>query len=80
MPKRVRRPKDGAAKRRRGPRGGKTTMTEAGLVRKTVYFTPEEWEAVRLAAYERDVAFSHIVQEAVRAALIATRKKEESSR
>jgi predicted DNA-binding protein (UPF0251 family) len=55
-------------------------MTEAGLVRKTVYFTPEEWEAIRLAAYERDVAFSHVVQEAVRAALVFTRKKEESSR
>lgn len=54
-------------------------MTEAGLVRKTVYFTPAEWEAIRRAAYERDVAYSHVVQQAVRAALMAKFSKEESS-
>ena len=29
-----------------GPRGGTTTMTEAGLVRKTVYSTPAKGEAI----------------------------------
>lgn len=42
-------------------------MTEAGLVRKTVYSTLAKGEAIRLAAREQDVVYSHLVQQAVRA-------------
>ena len=55
----------------RGPRGGTTTITDAGLVRKTVYFTRAEWEAVRRAAYEQDVSYSHVIQAAVRQSLLS---------
>ena len=44
-------------------------MTTAGLVRKTVYFDPEEWEAIRREAYKGDVAYTEIVRRAVRRAL-----------
>ena len=33
-----------------GPIGGGTTVTTAGLVRKTVYYDPEEWDAIRREA------------------------------
>ena len=36
------------------PRGGKTTVTSQGLHRKTVYFSDDEWKAVRARAYEED--------------------------
>jgi hypothetical protein len=52
-----------------GPRGGATTVTTAGLVRKTVYFDPEEWDAIRREAYEGDLAYTEIVRRAVRRAL-----------
>ena len=52
-----------------GPRGGATTVTDAGLVRKTVYFDPEEWDAIRREAYKGDLAYTEIVRRAVRRAL-----------
>lgn len=52
-----------------GPRGGATTVTDAGLVRKTVYFDPEEWEAIRREAYKGEMAYTDIVRRAVRRAL-----------
>lgn len=70
MAKRVTRPTVSTSKQQR-PRGGRTTMTEAGLVRKTVYFTPQEWQAIRLAAFEQNVAYSHVIQGVVRKALMA---------
>jgi hypothetical protein len=51
------------------PRGGTTTVTGAGLARKTVYFSPEEWEAIRREAFETGAAYSDIVRQAVRRAL-----------
>ena len=49
-----------------GPRGGKTTMTETGLVRKTIYFHVDEAESLRLKAFEDRRTESEIVREALR--------------
>jgi hypothetical protein len=51
---------------KRGPRGGKTTVTARGLVRTVVYLHPDERKALKLAAVERDVAASEIMREALR--------------
>jgi hypothetical protein len=47
----------------------KTTRTAAGLHRKTVYFSEAEWEAIRLAAYQRDCPYTDVVRDAVRRVL-----------
>jgi hypothetical protein len=52
-----------------GPRGGATTVTTAGLVRKTVYFDPDEWRAIRREGLEKDLSCTEIVRRAVRRAL-----------
>jgi hypothetical protein len=44
----------------------KTTITSAGLHRKTVYFSDAEWVAIRRAAFEQDCAYTDVVREAVR--------------
>jgi hypothetical protein len=49
--------------------GGSTTMTGPGLVRKTVYFSPEEWAAIRRRSYETGEPYTGIVRRAVRRAL-----------
>ncbi|MGH6692486.1 MAG: ribbon-helix-helix protein, CopG family [Gammaproteobacteria bacterium] len=55
-----------AAKERIGPRGGKTTRTKTGAVRKTLWLGPQEAAALaRLAAKERR-AETEIVREALR--------------
>jgi hypothetical protein len=51
---------------KKGPRGGKTTVTARGLVRTVVYLHPDERKALKLAAVERDVAASEIMREALR--------------
>jgi hypothetical protein len=43
-----------------------STVTPGGLLRKTVYFTREEWQAIRQRAFEEDRAYTDIVREAVR--------------
>jgi hypothetical protein len=49
-----------------GPRGGKTTVTDSGLVRKTIYFHADEAEALRVKAFENRRSESEIVRDAVR--------------
>lgn len=44
----------------------KTTVTPGGLLRKTVYFGSEEWEAIRAQAYREEQNYSDIVRRAVR--------------
>lgn len=57
-------------KEKRGPRGGESTVYESGLLRKTCYFYPEEWQAIREAAFKREGAsYADIIREAVRAYL-----------
>jgi hypothetical protein len=52
-----------------GPRGGTTTLTAGGLLKKTLYFDPEEWAALRKKSYEEDRPISEILRELVRSAL-----------
>ena len=44
----------------------KTTVTPGGLLRKTVYFTEEEWHAIRACSYREDINYSDVVRRAVR--------------
>lgn len=48
-----------------GPRGGKTTRHESGLVRKVYYLYEPEAEAIRRIAFERHVTESEVLREAV---------------
>lgn len=41
-------------------------MTTGGMFRKTVYFSPQEWEAIRREAFLQDRAYTDIVRDAVR--------------
>jgi hypothetical protein len=43
-----------------------STVTPGGLLRKTVYFSQAEWQAIRRKAFEEDRAYTDIVREAVR--------------
>ena len=52
-----------------GPRGGTTTVTKSGLIRFVVYLHADERQALRRAAFEREVSASEIVREALRAYL-----------
>ncbi len=65
--KRKARPK---ARRMIGPLGGTSTIqsySQAGvLMRKTAYFSPEEWEAIQAAKRDTGDAASEIIRRAVR--------------
>jgi hypothetical protein len=56
-------------KEKKGPKGGESTIYDSGLLRKTVYFYPEEWAAIRKAAYHQDKNYTEIIREAVRSYL-----------
>lgn len=43
-----------------------STVTPGGMLRKTVYFSPDEWQAIRQRAFAEDRAYTDIVREAVR--------------
>ena len=47
-------------------RKAKTTVTPGGLLRKTVYFTEEEWHAIRACSYRENINYSDVVRRAVR--------------
>jgi len=49
-----------------GPRGGETTVTKSGMVRKTIWLHSEEAETLRLRAFEERRAESEIVRAALR--------------
>ena len=57
---------DSRTRRGKKEAASKTTITSAGLHRKTVYFDEQEWEAIRRRAFEEDRAYTDIVREAVR--------------
>ncbi len=48
-----------------GSRGGKT-VTRAGLLRKSAFFDPEEWEAIRRRAETDKQSFAVVIRRAVR--------------
>jgi hypothetical protein len=54
------------AKDNTGPRGGTTTVTKSGMVRKTMWFNQDEAEALRVRAFEERKPESEIVREALR--------------
>lgn len=54
---------------RTGPRGGKTTLTPGGLLKKTVYLDQEEWEALRKKSYEEQRPISDLIRSLIREGL-----------
>ncbi|MEM7351916.1 MAG: hypothetical protein AAF657_14045 [Acidobacteriota bacterium] len=52
-----------------GPRGGKTTTTAGGLLRKTCYFEPTTWEAIEARARADKITAAEVVRRAVGAYL-----------
>jgi hypothetical protein len=61
--------KASVTREKKGPRGGESTVYESGLLRKTCYFNPPEWEAIREAAYKGETSYAEIIRAAVRAYL-----------
>jgi hypothetical protein len=55
-----------AAAKRTGPRGGKTTRTERGAVRKTFWLQEDVAEALRRRAFEEVRTETSIVDDALR--------------
>ena len=51
---------------RTGPRGGKTTVSKRGLIRKTIWIHEDENEALRRAAFEERKTETEIVRELLR--------------
>jgi hypothetical protein len=50
----------------KGPRGGETTVSKSGMVRKTLWLHGDEADALREKAYQERRAESEIVREALR--------------
>lgn len=53
----------------KGPRGGETTVTKSGMIRKTIWLHGDEAEALRDRAYRDRRTESELVREALRAYL-----------
>ncbi len=49
-----------------GPRGGETTVSKSGMIRKTIWLHGDEAEALREKAYREHRAESDIMREALR--------------
>ena len=60
--------------KRRGPKGGETTVTPGDLQRVGVLLTAEQYRELRRAAYERGMSQSEIVREALDAYLEGRRE------
>jgi hypothetical protein len=54
------------AKPQTGPRGGETTISKSGMVRKTLWLHGDEAEVLRERAFKERRAESEIVREALR--------------
>jgi hypothetical protein len=57
------------AKKKLGPKGGRTTRTEGGLVRKGVFIRADQDRELRRVAYEQERSESEIVRDALDAYL-----------
>lgn len=55
------------ARRTKGPRGGTSTILASGQINLHVYVDEAEHEAIRKAAYDKDISKSDVVRAAVRA-------------
>jgi hypothetical protein len=51
---------------RTGPRGGTTTVTSSGMVRKNLWISNEENEALRLRAFEERKSETQIIRSGLR--------------
>jgi len=49
-----------------GPRGGQSTISRTGLIRKAVYLHPDEAEALRKRAFEERRPASEIIRQLLR--------------
>jgi len=56
----------GRASKAEGPRGGKSTISATGMIRKAVYLHPDEAEALRRRAFEERRPASEIIRELLR--------------
>jgi len=56
---------------KRGPKGGRTTRTAGGLVRKALFIREDQDEDLRRLAYERQTSESELVRDALDAFLEA---------
>lgn len=57
------------AGKKTGPRGGKTTRTDSGLVRKTLWLSEDEAEELRQRAFKERTSESELMREALRSFL-----------
>jgi len=46
-----------------------STPATEGLLRKTIYFSEKEWQAIRTRCYQDDLTYTDVVRAAVRAYL-----------
>jgi Ribbon-helix-helix protein, copG family len=53
-------------KKRLGPRGGETTVSKSGMVRKTLWLHADEAETLRERAYRERRSEAEILREALR--------------
>ena len=54
------------AKKALGPRGGETTVSKTGMVKKTLWLHPDEAEALRVKAFKERRTESEILREGLR--------------
>lgn len=59
----------GMSKKRLGPRGGETTVSKTGMIRKNVWLHPDEAEALRVQAFKERRTESEILREGLRKVL-----------
>lgn len=52
--------------RRRGPRGGETTVSKTGMIRMTLWLHPDEAEALRLRAFKERRTQAEILRQGLR--------------
>lgn len=52
-----------------GPRGGETTVSKTGMLKKTLWLHPDEAEALRKKAYEERRTEAEILREGLRRVL-----------
>ena len=52
-----------------GPRGGKTTLTPGGFLKKTIYLESDEWEALREKSFREQRPISELIRALIREGL-----------
>jgi len=65
----------GKKRRPRGPRGGTTTVTASGMVKKNLWIPSEMAEELRAVAYRERRSEADLIREGLRRELAAARKR-----